>query len=194
MTKALLALPLLLAAAPLSAPEQYQIDGSHTYVGFEVRHMMVSNVRGQFENVQGDIVYDAADVANSSAEVRIETCSIDTNNDRRDNHLRSDDFFNCEQYPYITFRSTSVHAADDGFVMEGDLTIRDVTRRVSIPFELTGPADAGNGRKVIGAEGELVIDRHDYNVRWNRTTEAGGLVVGPEVKVELKVAARTAGA
>src|SRR5688572_5330046 len=126
---------LLTASTPHRA-DRYVIDKAHTYVGFNVRHMMVTNVKGKFNKFDGEILLDEADITKSSANFTIETASVDTDQERRDNHLRSDDFFNAAQYPNITFRSKRVISKADHLSLVGDLTIRDVTREVVIPFEL----------------------------------------------------------
>jgi polyisoprenoid-binding protein YceI len=179
---------LLTASTPMDA-ERYVIDRAHTYVGFTVRHMMVTNVRGKFNEFDGEILLDQSDITKSSVNFTIETASVDTDHERRDNHLRSDDFFNAAQYPTITFKSKRVIRKGADLSLVGDLTIRDVTREVVIPFELTGPVAAGN-RKRIGVEARLTIDRFDYGLKYNRMTEATA-VVAPQVKIELNVEANT---
>jgi polyisoprenoid-binding protein YceI len=176
------------ASTPVDA-DRYVIDKAHTYVGFTVRHMMVTNVRGKFNKFDGEILLDPNDITKSSANFTIETASVDTDHERRDKHLRSDDFFNAEKYPTLTFRSKRVIRKGNDLSLVGDLTIRDVTREVVIPFELTGPVKAGD-RKRIGVEARLTINRFDYGLKYNRMAEAT-VVVAPEVKVELNVEAAT---
>ena len=179
---------LVTASTPVDA-DRYVIDKAHTYVGFTVRHMMVTNVRGKFNKFDGEILLDPNDITKSSANFTIETASVDTDHERRDKHLRSDDFFNAEKYPTLTFRSKRVIRKGNDLSLVGDLTIRDVTREVVIPFELTGPVKAGD-RKRIGVEARLTINRFDYGLKYNRMAEAT-VVVAPEVKVELNVEAAT---
>jgi polyisoprenoid-binding protein YceI len=180
---------VLTAAAPQTV-EKYQIDKSHTSVAFSVRHMMVTNVRGNFRTFDGEILLDEKDITKSSASFTIETASVDTNHERRDNDLRSDNFFNAAQYPTMTFASTKVERSGAQLTLVGNLTIRDVTREVRIPFELVGPVTSANGRKRIGAEGTLTINRFDFGLKYNRMAEAVA-VVGPDVKIELNVEATT---
>jgi polyisoprenoid-binding protein YceI len=180
---------LLTASAPLSV-ERFVLDTNHTYIGFNVRHMMVTNVKGKFKNFSGEILLDEKDLTKSSANISIETASVDTDNERRDNHLRSDDFFNSAQFPAMTFKSTRVEKRGNQLTLVGNLTIRDVTKEVSIPFELTGPIAAANGGKRLGAEGALTINRFDYGLKYNRMAEAVA-VVAPEVKIEINVEAST---
>ena len=179
---------LVTASTPMDA-DRYVIDKAHTHVGFTVRHMMVTNVRGKFNKFDGEILLDQNDITKSSATFTIETASVDTDHERRDKHLRSDDFFNAAQYPTLTFRSKRVVRKGNDLSLVGDLTIRDVTREVVIPFELTGPVQAGD-RKRIGIEARLTINRFDYGLRYNRMAEAT-VVVAPEVKIELNVEANT---
>jgi polyisoprenoid-binding protein YceI len=171
-------------------PERYELDRAHTYVGFVVRHLAVSNVRGRFTGFSGHVLLDAGDVTRSSVEVSIDASTIDTSNERRDNHLRSADFFEVERFPAITFASRSIEQTADGLVMTGDLTIRDVTREVRLPFEVSGPLEVGNGQRRLGAEATLRINRFDFGLQWNRLQEAIQ-VVGDEVRIELNIEAAT---
>lgn len=190
-------LPLVVAALALGAARapttvRYEIDPSHTTMGFKVKHMLVTNVHGTFNTFSGHVVLDTADVTRSTAEVVIDVASIDTNAERRDNHLRSPDFFDVQRFPRLTFTGKRVEKEGGQLFLAGDLAIRDVTRPVRIPFELAGPVDTGRGGKRIGIEGTLTIDRHDYGLTWNNLTE-GVQVVGDEVEIELNVEARAAG-
>jgi polyisoprenoid-binding protein YceI len=183
-------LGLSLTAAGRPDPVRFDIDQSHSYVGFTVRHLGVANVKGKFTRFGGHIMLNEADVTQSSVNVTIEAGSIDTSNERRDNHLRSEDFFEAETWPELTFVSRRIERSADGLVMIGDLTIRDVTKEVSIPFELVGPVTSESGRKRLGAEGTLRINRFDYGLQWNRIQEAIQ-VVGDEVRIELQIEANT---
>ena len=188
---ALLALATLTltASAPLEV-ERYEFDKSHTNIGFVVRHLAVTNVRGKFNEFDGEIVLDTKDVTKSTVRVRIDAKSVDTDNQRRDDHLRSEDFFEVAKFPNITFVSNRIEKKGDQLIAHGELTIRDVTRQVSIPFELAGPVNVGRGQKKIGAEGMLTVNRFDYGLKWNRMTEAVQ-VVAPEIRIELQVEAQT---
>lgn len=178
---------LLTAAAPPQA-EKYTIDADDTYIGFAVRHLMVTTVRGKFKSFSGEINLDEKDITNSSARITIEAASLSTDNERRDTHLRSDDFLNAARYPTITFVGKRVEKSGDRMVLIGDLTIRDVTRPVSIPFQMTGPVTLPGGKKQVGIEAEFTINRFDYNLKYNRFQEAVQ-VVAPEVRIVLNVAA-----
>jgi len=192
-TTLVLGLAVALTAGGRPAPERYEIDPAHTYIGFSAKHMLVTNVRGRFNGFSGHITLDPLDVTKSSVDVTIEVASIDTDNDRRDDHLRSADFFEAEKYPAMRFVSKRVEKKGADLVLVGDLTIRDITREVAIPFELAGPVSAG-GRKSIGVEASLRINRFDYGLKWNRAVETGGLVVGEEIRIDLNVEAHTAAA
>lgn len=187
----LLAITAVSVTAAAPAPETYAIDKAHTQIGFAVRHLMVSTVRGTFREFDGAIHFDEADITRSSARFTVNAASIDTGNERRDNHLRSDDFFNAEAFPTIQFTSRRVVRQGQQLSLVGDLTIRDVTKEVVIPFELAGPLKSSNGRKRIGAEGTLTINRFDYGLKYNRMTEAVA-VVADEVRIEINVEATTA--
>lgn len=181
----------MLTASAAPTVEKYRIDPDDTYIGFAVRHMMVTNVKGKFKSFTGEIDLDEKNLANSSVRINIDAASLSTDNDRRDNHLKSDDFLNVAKYPTISFVSKRVEKTGDKFALVGDLTIRDVTREVVIPFTLTGPIRTAGGRKQLGIEGELTINRFDYNLKYNRLVESVQ-VVAPDVHIEMSVAANTA--
>jgi len=184
-----LSLAWLATAAPLAAADQYTIDPAHSFVGFAVKHMSVSWVKGEFKEFSGEIAYDSEDIGRSSVNVRINAASLDTRNDRRNNHLKSSDFFAVEQFPEITFQSKRVEKRGDSFVAIGDLTIRGITKEIELPFTLAGPVTAVGGRPRLGAEASLILNRHDFQVSWNRFLEGAGLVVGDEAKIEIQVEA-----
>lgn len=184
----LLSATLLTGARSPADPETYQIDRSHTSIGFVVRHMVVTNVRGTFNDFSGSIVLDEQDITNSRVEVVVKTASVDTNHERRDADLRGADFFDAERFPELRFTSRRIERTADGLVAVGDLTIRDVTKEVRIPFEVAGPINAGQGAKRLGVEGAFRINRQEYGLRWNRMVEAGP-VVADEVRIELAVEA-----
>ena len=177
------------AGSALRDPVRYVIDTSHSYIGFNARHFGVSNVKGNFKRFSGHILFDETDVTRSSVEVTIETASIDTNHERRDTDLRGSNFFAADSFPQITFVSKRVERGDDGYVVTGDLTMRGITREVSIPFELAGPVSTGNGQRRIGVEGSLRINRFDYGLNWNNIVENIG-VVADTVRIELQIEAR----
>ena len=170
---------------------EYEVDPSHTQVMFKVRHMGISTVTGRFGRFAGTFAYDPEDPAASWLTATIDAASIDTDNDRRDNHLRSPDFFAADSYPTLTFQSSRVEPTGEGRLrVAGDLSIRGVTRPVVLDVALEGAALGQEGRPMTGWTAEATINRMDYGLRWNRLTEAGGWVVADEVRILLEVEAR----
>ncbi len=168
----------------------YVLDPAHTRIGFVARHAMVTKVRGQFNEFEGSGVLDAADFTKSTVTVTIQAASIDTRNEQRDAHLRSNDFLAMEEYPQITFTSTGIQQTGPTSVeLTGDLTIRGVTNTVTIPFEFEGAATDPFGNLRVGFEGSVVINRKDYGVTWNVALETGGVLVSDKVTLEFEVSA-----
>jgi polyisoprenoid-binding protein YceI len=168
----------------------YTIDPGHTEIGFVARHAMVTKVRGRFNQFEGSGVVDSDDFSRSSVNLTIEAASIDTRNEQRDAHLRSNDFLAMEDYPQITFRSTSItQTSDTTLELTGDLTIRGVTNSITIPFEYQGQATDPFGNVRAGFEGSVVINRKDYGVNWNAPLEAGGVLVSEKITLEFEVSA-----
>jgi polyisoprenoid-binding protein YceI len=168
----------------------YQIDSAHSSAQFTVRHMMISNVRGEFTKLSGGIAYDPADPANSSIDATIDAASINTRDAQRDGHLKSADFFDVEQFPALTFRSKGVAVRDGEGKVTGDLTIHGVTREVVLHVE--GPTPEAKdpwGNLRIGATATAKINRKDFGLNWNAALEAGGVLVGEEVKITIDVEA-----
>lgn len=168
----------------------YTIDPAHSQIGFVARHAMVTKVRGAFSDVEGTAHIDGTNLSASTVEVTIQAASIDTRNDDRDNHLRSNDFLAMDEYPTITFASTGVQPTGPNSVdVTGDLTIKGVTRSVTIPFEFEGAATDPFGNERAGFEGSVVINRKDYGVNWNAALETGGFLVSDKVTLEFEVSA-----
>ena len=168
----------------------YVLDPAHTRLGFAARHAMVTKVRGQFDEFEGHAHVDFSDASKCTAEVKIAAMSIDTRNEQRDGHLRSNDFFDVPNHPEITFRSTSVEKhGDDVYRVTGDLQIKGVTRPVSIDFEFTGAAKDPFGNLRLGFEGSTTINRRDWGVEWNAPLETGGVLVSEKVTLELEISA-----
>jgi len=163
----------------------FTLDPAHTHVGFIARHLVVSKVRGSFGEVAGTITI-ADEPLQSSVEVTIGAGSITTGQADRDNHIRSGDFLDLENHPNITFKSTRVasHSGNE-FLLVGDLTIRGVTREVSLEVEFDGATKDGYGREVIAFSAKTEIDREDFGITWNMAMETGGVVVGKVVKIEI---------
>ena len=168
----------------------YDIDPTHSRLGFVARHAMVTKVRGQFRDFTGSLHLDAADPTRSHAEVTIQVASLTTSQDQRDEHLRGADFFDVERHPTITFRSTSAERVDaDTYRLAGELTIRDVTRPVTLEIEHTGAARDPFGNFRAGFEGRAQVNRRDWGLTWNVALEAGGILVSDKVTLELDVSA-----
>lgn len=164
----------------------WQLDPNHTEVGFEVRHMMVSKVRGRFTDVAADIHLDEAQPAKSRVEATIGAASVTTGAVDRDGHLRSADFFDAEQYPHITFRSTNVQPAGKGaFTVAGTLAIRGVEQSVTLDGQFDGPATDPWGNTRVGFSLTGDIDREAFGLTWNQTLEAGGVLVAKQVKLQI---------
>jgi len=176
-------------AAPAFAADTYQFDKSHTTVGFSVRHI-VTNVGGKFQDFSGTIQVDKAKPESSSVEFTIQAASINTNEPKRDEHLKSPDFFDVANNPTITFKSTSVKpAGKDAFEVTGNLTMRGVTKQVTLPVTFLGEGKDPWGNEKIGFELSTVLNRKDYGINWNKTLDAGGVLVADEVKVQISVEA-----
>ena len=168
----------------------WTLDPAHTRIGFVARHAMVTKVRGSFNEFEGTAVLDGANPANSHAEVTIKAASIDTRNAQRDEHLRSNDFLAMQEHPEITFTSTGARQVDDTtFELTGDLTIRGVTKPVTIPFTFEGAAKDPFGHLRAGFEGSVTINRKDYGITWNAALETGGVLVSDKVTLEFEVSA-----
>lgn len=166
----------------------WNIDPAHTSAEFIARHMMVTNVRGKFTDVSGTAHFEPANPTATSVDVTISAASVTTGANDRDNHLRSPDFFDVEKYPHLTFRSTKVESTGNNTAkLIGDLTIRDVTRPVTLDVEFIGTGKNPWGMTVAGFEASTRINREDFGLTWNVALEAGGVLVGKEIKIELAV-------
>lgn len=167
----------------------WSVDGTHSSIGFKVRHLGIATVSGHFNAYEATFGLDPADLATLSAQATIDVASIDTDNERRDNHLRSDDFFDAENHPELTFVTKSVRAlGDKRFELTGDLTMRGTTKEVVLEGEISDVIEQ-RGSKRVAIEAEGRINRFDYGLRWDSLTEAGGLVVGEEVRLVLELSA-----
>ncbi|HXU46718.1 MAG TPA: YceI family protein [Thermoanaerobaculia bacterium] len=183
-----LALAATGAAPAAAAPATYKADVDHSAVAFSVRHF-VTPVPGRFRDWSAKIVYDREQPAGSSVELRVRADSIETDNDDRDAHLRSADFFDAARFPELTFASTSVRALDARHLeVAGDLTIRGVARRIVLPVELLGIVPTPQGER-IGFTAAFSIDRKDYGVTWNRVIEGAGAILGDEVRITISIEA-----
>lgn len=168
----------------------YTFDPAHTRIGFVARHAMVTKVRGSFNEFTGSARLDGDNPEKSSASVTLKTHSIDTRNADRDAHLRSNDFLQMDEYPEITFVSTEIkQTGDDTFDVTGDLTIKGVTKSLTVPFSYEGTAQDPMGNFRVGFEGSVVINRKDFGVTWNATLETGGVLVSDKVTLEFEISA-----
>lgn len=177
-------------ATPLtSAATTWNIDPAHSAAEFKVRHMMISNVKGQFAKISGFLTLDESDLSKSHAEASIEAASIETRDAQRDAHLKSADFFDAEKFPTLSFKSTRISLVGDGeLTAEGDLTIHGVTRKVV--FKVDGPTPPTKdpwGKTRVGLSATTKINRKDFGLTWNAALETGGILVGDEVTITLDV-------
>lgn len=173
-----------------SAGERYDIDTVHSFIGFTVRHMAVASARGEFKEYTATLMVDESDLSDSSIVLTIDASSIDTDNQRRDDHLRSADFLEVETYPEIVFESKRIEKASDGnYRTTGDLTIHGVTREVVLEVQVAGPIEDPWGNHRIGIEGGVTIDRQDYDVKFSNKMETGELIVADEVRISFALEA-----
>jgi polyisoprenoid-binding protein YceI len=177
------------AATPQSATSLWRIDPVHSTAQFKVKHMMISNVKGEFTSLSGDLQVDLDDLTRSKIEASIDAASINTRDVQRDAHLKSPDFLDVENFPRLTFVSTGVSKrSDSDFAVTGDLSIHGVTRKVTFDFEeLSAPQRDPWGNQRIGLSGTTKINRKDYGLTWNTALETGGFLVGDEVTITLDV-------
>lgn len=164
------------------------LDSSHSRIGFSTRHAMVTKVSGAFNEVSGQAKIAEEGFDQSQVNIVVQSASIDTRNNDRDQHLRSEEFFAVEQYPEIRFSSTSIDEVDSSsFIVNGDLTIRDITRNIAIPLELLGIDRDPMGNLRAGLEGARRIDRKDWGVRWNTPLDSGGVLISDRISLEFEL-------
>lgn len=170
--------------------QTFSIDPAHSQVGFAVRHLGFSKVRGAFEKFEGNIRFDPDDIGSLEVEVAILADSVTTNDEKRDEHLRSEDFFDVEEYPDITFKSTGVKAVTERqFVLVGEFTLHGVTREIELTGEFLGESKDPWGGTRVGFEAGTTINRNDFDLNWNVALEAGGWLVGEDVELMLEIQA-----
>lgn len=181
----ILVLTIISAFAASAQNSGWRVDKAHTSVGFAVRHMVISEVTGNFKDFNITVSTSTDDFSDAVIDATIKVASIDTDNERRDNHLESDDFFNAEKFPEIKFRSTSFEkVGENKYNITGDLTIRDITKKVTFDATLNGMLKTSRG--VLAAwKATISINRFDFGLKWNRTIEAGGLIAGETVNITL---------
>jgi polyisoprenoid-binding protein YceI len=173
----------------MSESNQWVVDASHSNAHFTVKHMMITNVRGEFSKVAGTVTYDAAKPEATQVEATVEVASLSTRDAQRDGHLKSPDFFDIEKFPNITFKSKSVKAkSKEDLSVTGDLTIHGVTKEVVLEVEgLSGPSKDPFGNTRLGATATTKIKRDDFGMVWNGVLEAGGMLVGNDVKITIDI-------
>jgi len=177
-------LTLLTIGVTASAQDTWLFDKAHSKVAFSVNHLVISETTGFFKIFEGEVISQSDDFTDSQVKFAVDVASIDTDNEQRDTHLRSDDFFNSEAYPRMTFASKSFKKVDDKhYELTGDLTIRDVTQPITLDVTHNGTVNDPWGNTVAGFKVEGKLNRFDYGLKWNKVTEAGGLVVGEEVRI-----------
>ncbi|MGA2138433.1 MAG: YceI family protein [Verrucomicrobiia bacterium] len=176
----------VLIGTTAQALDTYRVDPAHTSVNFSIEHMVINTVHGRFRQFEGSITVDP-DNGNAlkGASGTIQAKSIDTDIERRDNHLRSSDFFDVEKFPTITFESTEVRKDGSDQVLVGKFTMHGVTKDVSLPFKLKGPIKGPMGNMIVGLEVNAKLNRKDYGLTWNKAIEAGGLMVGEDVTIQI---------
>ncbi len=189
-TATAVAIAIVVALPVLARADTWQIDSSHTSVEFTVRHMMISNVKGQFQKTTGTITANGNDAASAKIDVSIDASSVDTRVERRDAHLKSPDFLDVAKYPTITFKSTKVEAeGPNKWKVTGDLTLHGVTKQVVLEVEGSGAPVQVMGNTRVGASATTKIKRGDFGLTWNKALEAGGVLVGEEVAISIDVEA-----
>jgi polyisoprenoid-binding protein YceI len=190
MKKQFLAAAVLALAAVGASADNYTVDKTHSEAKFEVRHLM-SRVSGKFDDFGANVVIDAANPKASSVEFSMKTASIDTGNEGRDKHLRTADFFDADKFPEITFKSTSVKPTSKKNVYEvtGDLTMRGVTKRITLPVEFLGSGKDPWGNQRMGFTAKTTLNRKDFGINWNKSLDEGGVLLGDDVDVTVNLEA-----
>ena len=177
------------AAPTTGARTQWKLDATHTSVEFSAKHLMITTVKGRIADVEGTIEIDEKNPKNSSVEAVLKAASIDSRTTQRDDHLRSGDFLNVEKFPEIRFRSTKIEGGREEFKLTGDLTIRDVTKPITLDVTFEGETKDPWGGERAGFSAKGKIDRRDFGLTWNQVLEAGGVAVGNEIKINVEVEA-----
>ncbi len=165
----------------------YKIDAAHSEIHFKVKHLMITTVTGQFKNFDATLSAEAEDLSDAAVTFTADINSIDTRSEQRDAHLKSEDFFNAEKFPDLKFTSTSFSKNGNGYVLKGDLTIRDVTKPIELHTDYNGVVVDPYGQTKIGFEAEGKIKRKEFGLGWDAVTEAGGVVVSDDVRLQLNI-------
>ena len=184
----MIAAALVLSQSALFAQTKWNVDPAHSSAKFTVTHLVISEVEGNFKTFKGTMTNTKPDFTGANIDFSIDVASVNTDNEMRDKHLKSDDFFNTEKYPNMVFKSTSMKKlAGNKYALMGNLTIRDVTKPVKFDVTYGGTAKDGYGNTKVGFKANTVINRFDYGLKWNTATEAGGATVGKDITVDLKL-------
>jgi len=186
MKRLFAALPLLVAGIAHADSAEWKLDMTHSTVGFTVPHLVVSSVDGRFKEATATVNLDEADLAKSEVTVVINAASVDTGDAKRDEHLRSPDFFDAKKFPTLTFKSTKITKAGAGYKLTGNLTIRDVTKPVTLDATLSAPVKTPWGNQARAAKVTGKVKRSEFGLKWNKALEAGGVLVGEEVTINVK--------
>lgn len=188
MKRIILITVALIAQVALFAQTKWNVDVVHSSVKFTVEHLVIAEVDGAFKTFNGSMTSAKPDFAGSAIDFTVDVNSINTDNEKRDTHLKSDDFFNAAKYPKMTFKSTSFKkVSGNKYALVGNLTIRDVTKSVTFDVTYGGTANDGYGNTKAGFKASTVIKRFDYGLKWNSLTEAGGMTVGSDVTIDLRL-------
>lgn len=188
MKKVILAAVAVAAFFSAKAQDTWTVDKAHTSVNFSVTHLLITEVDGQFKNFEGQMISKSPDFVGAEISFTVDVNSISTDNEMRDNHLKSDAFFDAAKFPKMTFKSVSFTKVNGNkYALTGDLTIRDVTKRVTFDVTYGGTVNDGHGNTKAGFKATTVINRFDYGLKWNALTEAGGAVVGQDVTITINV-------
>jgi polyisoprenoid-binding protein YceI len=178
---------LVASACAVNAADTYNIDPAHSSVGFAVTHMLINTVHGKFNEFSGSLTMDGTELKEATGTIQAK--SIDTGIDRRDNHLRSPDFFDSAKFPTITFKSKRAEKQGNGTVLVGDFTMHGVTKEITLPVTVKGPIKDPWGNSRIGFQAQAKLNRRDYGLKYNQALETGGLVVSDEVELEINAEA-----
>lgn len=173
----------------LVSADDYSIDKAHSTIGFSAKHLMVSKTNGMFNEYDGAITFDPNDLSASKIEMTIQSASINTHLEARDTHLKSPDFLDVEKFPTITFVTKSIAKEGEGYNLTGDLTIKGVTKEITVPAEISGPVNSPMGGTAIGISSNFKINRQDYGVSFNKTMDNGGFVVSDDVTIDVTIEA-----
>lgn len=185
MKRLIFALPLLIASVAHADAAVWKLDPSHTKVGFSVPHLVVSSVDGRFNESTASVKLDDADLTKSQVTVDINAASIDTGDKKRDDHLRSPEFFDTQKFPKLTFKSTKIAKSGAGYKLTGDLTIHGVTKSVTLDATLSAPMKTPFGNQARAAKVTGKVNRGDFGLKWNMPVETGGVLVGEEVTINV---------